>query len=102
MGDQRVLGTIADLGAVGQGRRSYWFAIGVETGLLLLTTYAGFVLIGLLLAFTLATRRGRDQFNSFEPFAAGAVVFVVLSLVVRRVMVERPMVVERAPAVEEG
>jgi hypothetical protein len=60
--------------AVGEGRRSYWFAVAAETGLLLLTTYSGFVLIGLLLAFTLATRRGRDQFNSFEPFAAGAIV----------------------------
>jgi 4-amino-4-deoxy-L-arabinose transferase-like glycosyltransferase len=63
--------------AVGEGRRSYWFAVAVETGLLLLTTYSGFVLIGLLLVFTLATRRGRDQFNSFEPFAAGAVVVLI-------------------------
>jgi 4-amino-4-deoxy-L-arabinose transferase-like glycosyltransferase len=63
--------------AVGQGRRSYWFVIGIEAGLLLLTTYSGFVLIGLLVLFTLATRRGRDQFTSFEPLAAGAVVVLV-------------------------
>src|SRR5688572_12773372 len=33
--------------AVGQGRRLYWLAAGAEMGLLLITTYSGFVLLGL-------------------------------------------------------
>ena len=36
--------------AVGEGRRYYWLPLALEMGLLLLTTYQGFVLIGLLLA----------------------------------------------------
>ena len=60
--------------AVGQGRRLYWLAAGLEAGLLLLTTYSGLVLIGLLIAFMLATRRGRAQFMSGEPLVAGAIV----------------------------
>lgn len=64
--------------AAGQGRRLYWLAIGLEGGLLILTSYSGFALIGLLLAFTLATRRGRAQFTSAEPLIAGAIVVLVL------------------------
>ena len=63
--------------AAGQGLRLYWLAAGLEAGLLLLTSYSGFVLIGLLIAFMLATRRGREQFKSFEPLAGGAVALLV-------------------------
>ena len=39
--------------AAGEGRRLYWLAIGFEAGLLLLTTYSGFLLIGALIGFAL-------------------------------------------------
>lgn len=64
--------------AVGQGRRLYWLAVGVEAGLLGLTSYAGFVLIGLLILFSVATRRGRNQFNLAEPLIAGAIVVLIM------------------------
>jgi 4-amino-4-deoxy-L-arabinose transferase-like glycosyltransferase len=64
--------------AVGQGRRLYWLAVGFETGLLLLTTYSGFLLIGLLLAFTLLTKRGREQFTWPEPYVGGVILMLVL------------------------
>jgi 4-amino-4-deoxy-L-arabinose transferase-like glycosyltransferase len=64
--------------AVGQGRRLYWLAVGLEAGLLVLTTYSGFLLIGLLLAFTLATQRGREQFTWPEPYVGGVILMLVL------------------------
>jgi len=64
--------------AVGQGRRIYWLAVGLEAGLLLLTTYSGFLLIGLLLAFSLTTRRGREQFTWPEPYIGGVILMLVL------------------------
>ena len=64
--------------AAGQGRRSNWLAIGFVAGLLLLTTYSGVVLIGLLLAFTVLTRRGREQLSSVEPLIGGAILVLVL------------------------
>lgn len=64
--------------ATGQGHRLYWFAVGVEAGLLLLTSYSGFVLIGVLIAFSVATRRGRHQFNFAEPLIAGAIMVLIM------------------------
>ncbi len=63
--------------AIGQGRRLYWLAAGAELGLLLITTYSGFVLLGLLILFLVATQRGREQFQSFEPLAGAAVTLLV-------------------------
>ena len=64
--------------AAGEGRHRYWLALGVDLGLLLLTTYAGLVLIVLLLAFTLATQTGRERLMTVEPFVAGLIVLVIL------------------------
>ena len=64
--------------AAGQGRRIYWLALGFEAGLLLLTTYAGLLLIGLLLAFALVSKRGREQFDPVEPWIGGAILIAVL------------------------
>jgi 4-amino-4-deoxy-L-arabinose transferase-like glycosyltransferase len=64
--------------AVGQGRRLYWLAVGFEAGLLLLTTYSGLLLIGLLVAFTLLTKRGREQFTWPEPFVGGVILMLVM------------------------
>ncbi len=41
--------------AVGEGRRGYWFLLALDLGLLLLASYAGLILLALMIAFTLAT-----------------------------------------------
>jgi hypothetical protein len=64
--------------AVGQGGRKYWFALALELGLLLLTTYLSLVLFVLLIGFTLATDRGRAAFGAIEPWVAGVIVIIVV------------------------
>ena len=64
---------------VGQGRRSAWFLLPVEIGLLLLTTPASIPLLVLLAGFVLATRKGRRAMTSADPLYA-VVVLVVLVL----------------------
>src|SRR5262249_8393716 len=64
--------------AIGQGRRPYWFALAIEIGLLLLTTYSGLVFFALLVLFTLLTARGRAALNSVDPWIAAVVVLVVM------------------------
>jgi 4-amino-4-deoxy-L-arabinose transferase-like glycosyltransferase len=54
--------------AIGEGRRNAWFALSIEVGLLLLTSYAALMLVGLLVAFTLATRRGRQMLGLVDPW----------------------------------
>src|SRR5436309_22047 len=44
---------------IGQGRRSAWFALSIEAGLLLLTTPAAIGLLGLVAVFAFATAQGR-------------------------------------------
>lgn len=63
--------------ATGEGRRLYWLAVGLEAGLLLLTAYSGFLLIGALLAFALVSARGREQFTWPEPYIGGAIMMLV-------------------------
>ena len=41
--------------AAQQGDWIYWVALGLEAGLLLLTTYAGLILVGAALLYTLST-----------------------------------------------
>jgi 4-amino-4-deoxy-L-arabinose transferase-like glycosyltransferase len=64
--------------AVGQGRGRYWLALGLDLGLLMLTSYAGLILIGLLLAFTLLTARGRAALMSVEPWIGGIIVVALI------------------------
>ena len=64
--------------AVGEGRRGYWVALAIEIGLLLLTTYAGLLLIGLLVVFTLVNRRARAALGSTDPWLAGIVAIMVM------------------------
>ena len=64
---------------IGQGRRNAWFALSIEAGLLLLTTPAAIGLLFLLLAFALATARGRRTLTSLDPLFA-LLVIVVLAL----------------------
>jgi hypothetical protein len=64
--------------AVGERRRAYWLPLAVEIGLLLLTTYVGLILIGLLLLFTLANRQARSALNSYDPLIAAMVAGIVM------------------------
>jgi 4-amino-4-deoxy-L-arabinose transferase-like glycosyltransferase len=64
--------------AVGEGRRAYWLPLAIEIGLLLLTTYVGLILIGLLLLFTLANRQARSALKSYDPLIAAMVAGIVM------------------------
>src|SRR5215510_7878639 len=56
----------------------YWRALAVEIGLLLLTTYAGLLLVGLLSLFTLVNRRARASLGSTDPWLAGIVAVMIM------------------------
>jgi hypothetical protein len=56
----------------------YWLAAGLDAGLLLLTTYAGLVLIGLVVLFLLSSKVGRRHLETVGPWIAGLVTIVVL------------------------
>jgi hypothetical protein len=64
--------------ALGEGRRGYWSALAVETGLLLMTSYAGLIMCMCLVLFTAATKRGRTALLTIEPWVAGIIVVVLL------------------------
>jgi Dolichyl-phosphate-mannose-protein mannosyltransferase len=63
--------------ALGETRRHYWYAVGVELGLLLLTSYAGLIFVVLIALFLAATRRGRVVALTLEPWIA---LFMMLTL----------------------
>ena len=56
----------------------YWLAVGVEGGLLLLTTYGGLILIGLVVLFMLSSKVGRSHLESVGPWVAGLVTVSIL------------------------
>jgi 4-amino-4-deoxy-L-arabinose transferase-like glycosyltransferase len=56
----------------------YWLALGLEAGLLLLTSYTGIILIGLLLVYSASSASGRAQYATVGPWIAGIVVVAVL------------------------
>ncbi len=64
--------------AVGEGRRAYWLPLAIEIGLLLLTTYVGLILVGLLVLFTLANRQARLALSSYDPLIAAVVAGIVM------------------------
>ncbi|HWP27250.1 MAG TPA: glycosyltransferase family 39 protein [Xanthobacteraceae bacterium] len=67
--------------AAEENRPLYWPVLGLELGLLLLTTYAAFVFIALLLAYLMLSERGRAKFADVGPWIAGIIiVFVVFPL----------------------
>src|SRR3954453_14197713 len=47
--------------ALADNRRMDWLALGLMLGLLLLTTYAGLILVGLMALFVVCTARGRSR-----------------------------------------
>jgi len=65
--------------AIGEDRPRYWLALGVDFGLLLLTTYAGFVPIALVILFTIAMPRGRAQLAAPYPWAALVVTLLIVA-----------------------
>jgi Dolichyl-phosphate-mannose-protein mannosyltransferase len=64
--------------AVGEQQRGYWLALAVEIGLLLLTTYSGLLLLGLLALFTITNKRARASLRTTEPWLAVFVVVILL------------------------
>ena len=64
---------------IGQNRRTVWFALSIEAGLLLLTTSAAFGLLLLIAGFALASPQRRRMLESFDPLFA-LLVIVVLAL----------------------
>jgi dolichyl-phosphate-mannose-protein mannosyltransferase len=64
--------------AVAERRRAGWFLLALQLGLLLLTTYAGLILIFAVFIFLAATRRGRRALRSAEPWLASIVIVAVL------------------------
>src|SRR5271163_4217687 len=63
--------------AVGERHRVSWFVLGLELGLLLLTTYAGLILLALIALFLAGTRRGRRAMRSADPWLASALIVLV-------------------------
>jgi hypothetical protein len=63
---------------VEERRARYSFALALDVGLVLLTTYAGIVLVGLLLLFTCANRRARARLRSSDLWPAGVVAAALL------------------------
>ena len=64
--------------ALGEQRRGYWLALAAEIGLLLLTTYSGLLLLGLIALFTIANRRARATLGTIDPWLALIVVIIVM------------------------
>src|SRR5262249_1866470 len=64
--------------AIGEGKRNYWFTLAIEIGLLLLTSYAGLILVGLMALLLVMTDRGKKALGSTDPWMAGIVVVLVL------------------------
>jgi 4-amino-4-deoxy-L-arabinose transferase-like glycosyltransferase len=63
--------------AVGEGKRGSWFLLALFLGLLVLTNYAGVILIVLMTVFTFATQRGRQASRDPEPWLA-VLLFVIV------------------------
>ncbi len=64
--------------AVMQGKRRSWYLLGVAAALILLTSNAALILLGLLGLFTAATERGRASLNAIElRIVAGALLPVL-------------------------
>lgn len=64
--------------ALGEGRKSAWYALAASLGLLILTTYAGFILLVAIVGFTVTHRRGRQLLLTIEPWIAAVLLAVIL------------------------
>ena len=64
--------------ALGEDRRGYWFILGFDLGMLLLTSYVGVILVALLALFTVAVPRGREALRHIEPWLALILTVIVV------------------------
>src|SRR5215471_15794328 len=64
--------------AVCERRRAGWYLLALHLGLLLLTTYAGLILVFAIFVFLAATRRGRRSLRSADPWLASIMIVTVL------------------------
>jgi 4-amino-4-deoxy-L-arabinose transferase-like glycosyltransferase len=64
--------------ALGERKRTAWFALALNLGLLLLTTYAGLILAAAIGVFLATRRRGRRALRSTEPWFASIIIVAVL------------------------
>lgn len=64
--------------AIGLDQRAFWYALAVDIGLLLLTTYMGAVLVALLLLYAVVTGRGVIMLRTMHPWIAGIIVVLML------------------------
>jgi len=64
--------------AVGESRRGYWFLLALVLGLLILASYVGLILLAVVIAFTLATARGRAAALHPEPWIAMVLLCIVV------------------------
>jgi hypothetical protein len=65
--------------ALADNKRADWGAAGVALGLLLLTTYAGLILLALSAVFVPATAQGRVRLRSLGPWIAALALIVVVA-----------------------
>jgi 4-amino-4-deoxy-L-arabinose transferase-like glycosyltransferase len=65
--------------AVGEGRPRSWIGLGIWLGLLMLTTYAGLIVVAAIVGVTVVTRRGRAALLTPYPWAGLIVALIVLS-----------------------
>ena len=63
--------------ALADNWRGDWLASGVALGLLVLTTYAGLILLALMALFVAVTERGRNRLGAIWPWAAATIVVLI-------------------------
>jgi hypothetical protein len=63
---------------IGEGRRSAWYILAVGLALLLLTMYAGLILLAAIAVFTGTSRRGREMLLGIEPWVALFLIAVIV------------------------
>ncbi|HEX5508881.1 MAG TPA: glycosyltransferase family 39 protein [Pseudolabrys sp.] len=78
--------------AAGQRELGYWFLLAVDLGLLLLTSYAGLILLTLLIVFSVFARRAHSSFRHPEPwFAVLLLLFIVFPHIVWLLQSGKPL-----------
>jgi len=65
--------------ALSDNKRADWVAAGVTLGLLLVTTYAGLILLVLMTVFVVATAQGRGRVRSPGPWMATLALIVMVA-----------------------
>lgn len=64
--------------AIGEGRRGAWFLLAIAIALLLLTSYAGVILLTLVIAFTCLCRAGRSALRRPEPWVSALLLAILV------------------------